>query len=288
MKITIDKSAGFCPGVMRAISKAEDKLRQEGSFYSLGALLHNDLEMTRLKEEGLRLISHGDLDQLSGRQVLIRAHGEPPETYYKAAQNNVEIVDATCSVVKRLQQKVSAASEEMKKAGGQVVIFGKPGHPELVGLLGHAPGNSVNVSGSDISSVDLSKPVRLFSQTTMDAVQYDEVAEMIRKGMEAAGGAVDFVQYNTICGYVSRREHKIREFALLMDVVIFVSGRQSANGKKLFAVCRETNQRTYFLAEDGELEKDWFMNAGNVGITGSASTPMWLMEEIADRIRAMV
>ncbi len=288
MNITIDKSAGFCPGVMKAISKAEGRLRQEGSLYSLGALLHNDLEMGRLREEGLKLISHGDLDQLSGTKVLIRAHGESPETYLKAAQSNVELIDATCSVVKRLQQKVSAASEEMQKAGGQVVIFGKPGHPELVGLLGHAPGNSVIVSGNDISGVDLSKPVRLFSQTTMDAGQYDEVAEMIRKGMEAAGGTADFLQYNTICGYVSRREHKIREFALLMDVVIFVSGRQSANGKKLFAACRETNQRTYFLAEDGELEKDWFMNAVNVGITGSASTPMWLMEEIADRIRRIV
>ena len=283
-KITIDSSAGFCPGLIRAIQKAEKHLKKDHVFYSLGSLLHNELEMGRLREKGLRVAAHGDLEALGGRKVLIRAHGEPPDTFAEAKQYGIELIDATCGVVRRLQQKVARAEEEMEKINGQVVIFGKPGHPELLGLVGYSSGQAIVVSGEDISEVDPGRPVRLFSQTTMDGDMYDKIAAMIRERMMKLHASPDFVKYDTICKYVSRRERLLREFASRYDVIIFVSGKDSSNGKILFDVCKAVNPHTFFISGIEEIRREWFGNAENVGISGSASTPQWLMDKVAEKI----
>ena len=284
MKIAIDRSAGFCPGVVRAIRKAEKNLKKDDTFYSLGSLLHNELEMDRLKDAGLKVVTHDDLKTLGGQKVLIRAHGEPPETYLAVRKHGVEVIDATCGVVRRLQQKVARAAEEMKPLNGQVVIFGKPGHPELIGLVGHSSGLAVVIPGEDISEVDPGRPVRLFSQTTMDGDMYDKIAGMILERMALFQQPPDFEKNDTICKYVSRREPLLREFASQYDVIIFVSGKESSNGKKLYAVCKAVNPSSYFISDADELSEKWFRDAESVGISGSASTPQWLMDKVAEKI----
>lgn len=287
MKIIIDNAAGFCPGVQHAINLAEEELQDVGSLYSLGSLLHNEMEMGRLRNMGL--IDIGDLNELADsgvKKVLIRAHGEPPETYKKAASMGIELIDASCGVVKRLQQKVKRAADEMELKKGQVVIFGKPGHPEVTGLLGQTAGEGILVSSlQDLGKLDMARPVRLFSQTTMDGRSFELLEEAIENQMRKKNANPDFTSSNTICRYVSRRIPAMKEFALQSEVIIFVSGRESSNGKKLYKICKEVNPRTYFISETGEIERNWFSNVSTVGITGAASTPQWLMEELAEKIR---
>jgi len=288
MIITIDKAAGFCPGVRNAIRKADSMLEKEGSFSCLGSLLHNDKEMGRLGEKGLKVISHDDIPGLSEKKLLFRAHGEPPETYKLTDEYGVEVIDATCGVVRKLQKQVQAAADDMEKAGGQVVIFGKPGHPEVIGLMGHARGLGIVIrSAQDLSKVDMSKPVRLFSQTTMDEAGFQLITVAIKQQMDKKTTKNNFISHNTICPHVSNRAPFLKKFASEHEVIIFVSGRESSNGKKLFRISSEVNPQTYFITEPAEMKPEWFKGAGSVGISGAASTPQWLMEEVARKIEAL-
>jgi 4-hydroxy-3-methylbut-2-enyl diphosphate reductase len=288
MKIVIDRGAGFCPGVKKALDIAERNLREEGILLSLGELLHNEREMERLGEKGLTVAGRADIPRLGGKKLLIRAHGEPPETYRMAAKGGVRLVDATCSVVKRLQQKVQRAAEEMKRLGGQVVIFGRKDHPEVIGLAGHAMGRAIVVgSPEETERIDFARPVRLFSQTTMNGDAYDKVASFIKEGMRKQNPEPDFLCHDSICRHVSRRVPSLDDFARMHDVVIFVSGKHSANGKKLFHACLQANPRSHFVSTPAEIDPEWFTGAASAGISGAASTPPWLLEEIAEKIRGI-
>lgn len=285
MKITIDKAAGFCPGVKRAIIKAEKELRKGEDLASYGSILHNELEMQRLKDCGLTLAGKDDFPKLSGKKLLFRAHGEPPSTYALAGENNVEVLDATCGVVRRLQQKVKEAAAEMEEAGGQVVIYGKPMHPEVVGLMGQIKGRGIVVSAvDDLDKIDPAKPLRLFSQTTMDQNSFNELSALLEDKLRAAGNN-DFISHNTICRHVLNRIPSLSAFAARHDVIIFVSGRESSNGNKLFRISKAINPRTYFISDAAELEAGWFSGAATVGVSGAASTPEWLMKEVAMKIK---
>ncbi len=286
MIITIDKAAGFCPGVKRAIQKAEESLGREKKFYSLGSLLHNEIEMGRLGEMGLKIVSIADIPGLAGEKLLFRAHGEPPETYELTEKNRVEVIDATCAVVRQLQKKIEAAGEDMEKVGGQVVIFGKIDHPEVIGLLGQTKGLCVVIrSAQDLSKVDLTKPIRLFSQTTMDEVGFELISDAIKNQLSKISSDPDFVSNKSICQHVLKRVPHLKEFASQHEVIIFVSGRESSNGKKLFRISTEVNPESYFITESKELNPDWFIKVKSVGISGAASTPQWLMEEVAAKIQ---
>jgi len=288
MKITIDKAAGFCPGVQKAIKKAEHNLKNGRVFYSLGELLHNEAEMGRLQEKGLQVVGREDIPGLKGKDLLIRAHGEPPETYSRAEASGVKVLDATCGVVKRLQQQVREAALGMEKVNGQVVIFGKKGHPEVEGLVGNAGGKAIVIGSVDeLKKIDLSRPVRLFSQTTMDADHYLLVSDTIQRMVYDGKANPDFVRIDSICRHVNRRVPALIGFARSQDVVIFVSGRESSNGKKLFRICRDQNPDTHFISRPEEMEKGWFVGKEKVGISGAASTPLWLMEEVAHKIMEM-
>ncbi len=289
MKVSIDKAAGFCPGVKRAINKAENNLQEKDNFFSLGSLLHNELEMERLGELGLQIIGKDDIPGLCGKQVLFRAHGEAPDTYELTKKHKVEVIDATCGVVKKLQRQVAAAANEMEKLKGQVVIFGKAKHPEVIGLLGHTKGLGVIIgSFQDLSRIDMDRPIRLFSQTTMDDVSFELISDAIKLQMLKNNPSPDFISKNTICGHVLGRVPSLKKFASEHEVIIFVSGRESSNGKKLFKTCSEVNLKSHFVTEKGELDAKWFEEVKTVGVSGSASTPQWLMEEIAAKIEEII
>jgi len=285
MKVTIDPDAGFCKGVKRAVAIAEKVLRDDDTLMSLGEIVHNEGEISRLETRGLKIAQREHLAGAAGKKVLIRAHGEPPATFEEAGKHHIEIVDATCPVVHKLQQKVKKAYLEMG-LNGQVVIFGKPGHPEVEGLNGQANHRAIIIKDkNDLRRIDFGKPVRLFAQTTSDREEYYAIAGMIRAAMNAnAGGNIDFVSYDTICGHVSGRAGQLREFCRRHDLILFVSGRNSSNGKYLFGICRSVNEHTHFISGTDELEEDWFRGAGTVGITGATSTPVWLMKDIANKI----
>ncbi len=289
MIITIDKVAGFCPGVRRAIKKAEDELGKSDEFYSYGSILHNDSEMHRLEDQGLSIASEDDLEKLGGKKLLIRAHGEPPETYKYLEKIGVEVVDATCAVVRRIQQQVGRAADDMKKVDGQLLIFGRKMHPEVIGLAGNAKGMALILESKDeLDIVDLSRPIRLFSQTTMDADQYLFISDTIQKGVREQQEEPDFIRYDTICRHVTDRIPSLEGFAERSDVIIFVSGKESSNGKKLFNVCKEKNPKTFFISEPDELKREWLDGVSTVGISGAASTPQWLMENVARKIEEII
>ena len=291
MKVTIDKHSGFCWGVVRTIDIAESELESSrGELYSLGEIIHNPMEIERLRGKGLQTISRGDLRNLKGKKALIRAHGEPPETYRLAKELGVQIVDATCPVVAKVQERI----RKFYELGYQIVIFGKREHAEVVGLIGQTNGSAVVVqSVEEVGNVDLSRKTVLFSQTTMDkGVFYRLKAELERKVKELVvdtfeDEAVEFHAKDTICGQVSGRDKKLREFARENDVVVFVAGKHSSNGKVLFEICREENPRTYFVENEGEVRAEWFEGAERVGISGATSTPQWLMERIKFHVEAM-
>ena len=285
VKIEIDSRSGFCFGVVNAIGKAEENLHQ-GDLFSLGDIVHNRMEVQRLGKLGLRSIKHEELPSLGGCRLLIRAHGEPPGTYTTAEELNIDIVDATCPVVAKLQQLVEHAYKEMQEVGGQVVILGKPGHAEVIGLSGHADGRAVIVENvEDLSRVDFIKPIFFLSQTTQSLSLFREMRdEIMRRAVDPAAITVR----DTICRQVANREEYLREFAGKFDVLIFVSGRKSSNGRVLYEVCREANPRCYMVEESGELQKEWFAGVESVGICGATSTPQWLMEDVAAKTDEMV
>jgi len=289
MVVETDSQSGFCFGVQNAVRIAEEALGRGEKVYSLGPIVHNDMEMERLASTGLVTITHEEFRKLKNCKVLIRAHGEPPETYQTAENNNITIIEATCPIVKKLQARIRETYTASNSCKGQIVIFGKPGHAEVVGLLGQTNSKGILVSKpKDLSKIDLTKPVCLFSQTTMSVSDYQAIAALIRKRMLEKGAEDPGSQlkvFNTICGQVSNREPHLREFAKEHDVIIFVSGRESSNGKMLYSVCKSVNPKTYFVSSAGEIDPEWFTGIKTAGVCGATSTPKWLIEKIRDIIR---
>jgi 4-hydroxy-3-methylbut-2-enyl diphosphate reductase len=288
MEVEIDKKSGFCFGVRNAVEIAEEALLRGEKVFSLGPIVHNDKEVERLSLLGLVSVDHKQFRKLKNCNVLIRAHGEPPETYRTAEQNNIKIIEATCPIVKKLQSKISETRIKIRKENGQIVIFGKPGHAEVIGLLGQTNNEGILISGpADISKIDLSRPVALFSQTTMGANEYNHIKELIFNRMKEQG-IIDPVKNlfvnNTVCGQVSNREPHLKAFARVHDVIIFVSGKESSNGRMLFSVCKSVNPDTYFVSSPEEIDKKWFTGKSSIGICGATSTPKWLIENIRDYI----
>lgn len=290
-KVVIDPSAGFCTGVKRAIAATEKVLEQEGEVSCLGEVVHNEAEIERLSELGMKILDKNHLKETtSGSHVFIRAHGEPPETYKVLRETGAKITDATCPVVLRLQQRVKKASEEMQAAGGSVIIFGKASHAEVIGLLGNSLGNACAISNiGQLESIDFSKPLRVFSQTTSDSKAYEELCNEIRlKTAKLSINDADIEIYRTICGQVSRRGPAIENFARSQDVVIFVSGSESSNGKYLAGLCKSVNHNTYTVTGTGQVRPEWIAEAKSVGVSGATSTPEWLMKQVADEIEALL
>ncbi|UOQ54960.1 4-hydroxy-3-methylbut-2-enyl diphosphate reductase [Hymenobacter cellulosivorans] len=286
MNVTIDKNSGYCFGVEFAIQMAEDELAHEPTLYCLGDIVHNRMEVERLHQQGLRIIEREQLQNLHDCKVLIRAHGEPPETYELALRNNLELIDASCPVVLKLQNRVKHAFDSTTRQNGQVVIYGQPGHAEVTGLNGQTGNQSIIVmTEADLDQIDFARPVTLFSQTTKSTAGFYHMKELIEQRIAAAGGSLESFDANdSICRQVSNREPALRKFAVDYDVVLFVSGRKSSNGKALFSVVNQTNPRSYFIENEQELDEAWLQGAHNVGICGATSTPMWLMQRVADRV----
>lgn len=281
MEIKIDGNAGFCFGVVKAIAAAEANLQKQDTLYCLGDIVHNNAEVHRLKAQGLQVIDYARLQQLHDTTVLIRAHGEPPSTYQTARERNICLIDATCPMVLALQKKVREGYDLMQKRSGQVVIFGKQGHAEVIGLNGQTDNTAVIVSSpADIEQIDFRRPTRLYSQTTKSREEYQQLIEAIR-----ARAGEDFVAYDTICNRVANRATQLEAFAASVDAVVFVSGSNSSNGHYLYEYCRKVQPRTFMISDVDGLLPSWFAQMRSVGITGATSTPRWLMEQCAERLR---
>jgi len=289
MKVNIDKSAGFCWGVVRAIDFAENELKSTPKMYCIGDVIHNAVEVERLRKLGLETISVDDFEQLPpNSRVLIRAHGEPPSTYEKALKYGIELVDATCPVVTKVQERIRKFVDK----DYQVVIYGKKDHAEVIGLRGVTKDTAIVVLNLEeaLAKIDFKKPTVLFSQTTMNKDEFAKIAASLKEKVnELVIGsieeeAVEFHAKDTICGQVSGREKKLREFARTNDIIVFSAGRKSSNGKVLYQICKEENHNTYFIESVEEIEWSWFDEAESVGITGATSTPQWVMNEIKREI----
>ena len=291
MEVTIDSNSGYCFGVEFAIQMAEDEMQDGNKLYCLGDIVHNDMEVRRLHDKGLRIISRKDLEKLSDCKVLIRAHGEPPETYQTALKNNIELIDASCPVVLKLQNRVKNAFDKMANIDGQIVIYGQPGHAEVIGLSGQTQGNAIIVlSDEDLDKIDYTRPVTLFSQTTKSTKGFYRIKAIIEERMRTAQHDLQMVEFNandSICRQVSNREPQLQKFSRDQDVVIFVSSKKSSNGKALYGVCKAENSKSYFITNEDELQQEWFEDVEKVGICGATSTPMWLMQNVAKSIRKL-
>ncbi len=290
MQVEIDDKSGFCYGVIRAIETAEGELKESVSLYSLGEIVHNTVEVNRLKGLGLLTIDHNRLDGLGNTKLLIRAHGEPPSTYQLLKRKGIEVIDCTCPVVLKLQERIKKSYEQIKQQNGQLVIFGKRGHAEVNGLIGQVNGDAIVVENiAEIENIDFTRPVSLFAQTTMGLDEFEVLSNEIKHRMQEVQKHTDvvFQSHNTICGQVANRKPHLEEFSRKHDVVIFVSGKQSSNGKVLYQACKAVNKRTYMVEDENELQSSWFVNCNSVGVCGATSTPKWLMEQVASAIRKM-
>ena len=288
LKITVDPKSGFCFGVVYAIEMAENILKKDNKLYCLGDIVHNNREVDRLNNLGLEIIDHKRLSELNDCKVLIRAHGEPPSTYEIALKNNIELLDASCPVVLKLQHQIKEGYETIKKIDGQVIIYGKEGHAEVTGLVGQTNGEAIIVTTKeDISKIDFEKSIYIYSQTTKSPKAFQDIVDKIKKELIALGKDVDlkFVVHDTLCRQVSGREPQLKSFASENDVIVFVSGTKSSNGKMLFLSCKEQNKQSYFVSDTKEIDQNWFKNSNSVGICGATSTPRWLMDEVADHIK---
>ena len=282
--IEIDPHSGFCFGVVTAIRKAEEELEKSGTLYCLGDIVHNNTEVERLCRKGLITITHADLEKLHDVKVLLRAHGEPPSTYEVARRNNIEIIDATCPVVLQLQRRVKKAAEAPQSTA-QIVIYGKKGHAEVNGLVGQTAGSATVIENADeLSALDFSRDIDLYSQTTKSIGGFRGIIDHI-KGRMAPGTRFDY--HDTICRQVANRVDILREFARRHDVVIFVSGAKSSNGKVLYNECHEVNPSTHLISTPAQIDPAWFADASSIGICGATSTPRWLMEMVRDAILAL-
>ncbi len=279
LEVEVDKNAGFCFGVVGAIETAEKNLENNQSLNCLGQMVHNEEEVNRLKNKGLNIISKEDFPSLQNKTVLIRAHGEPPETYQKAKENNIKIIDSTCSIVLKLQERI--AKEDTQKY--QVVIFGKKNHPEVIGLNGQSNNTCIIIEKlEDLDKLDFNKDIHLYAQTTMDVDMYQQVKDTIKERMSETA---HFKSHNTICGQMKRRNPSLKTFVKDKDIVIFVAGKNSSNGKYLYSIAKQENPNTYLVGNKDEIDNQWFKNMKKVGISGATSTPQWLMNDIADYIR---
>lgn len=287
MVVTVDDKSGFCFGVTNAIGKAEEILASESELYCLGEIVHNDVEVSRLADKGLVTIDHNLLKIINNRKVLIRAHGEPPTTYQQAKANGLEIIDASCPVVLKLQERIRKSYATALQNGGQIVIYGKKGHAEVNGLVGQTENSAIVVESiNDIDAIDFGKPICLYSQTTKSIEGFKALkAEIERRIAETGSDLSTFESHDTICRQVANRQPQLMQFALANDVIIFVSGKKSSNGKVLYEVCRSQNEQTYMVEDENEIESSWFNQAQSVGICGATSTPRWLMERVAQHIR---
>lgn len=284
MNVIIDDNSGFCFGVVRAIGEAESALQSVGEVYCLGDIVHNRVEVQRLEQLGLHTVSHEDMERLGGRTLLIRAHGEPPRTYRKAEELGITIIDATCPVVARLQRRVSEAYSKMQEVGGSVVLLGKRGHAEVIGLTGQVHDDVTVIEGeADLNLIDFSRPIYFLSQTTQSIGLFNQLAEEIKSRAEGVEVTID----DTICRRVAGREALLADFSRSVDVVVFVCGRKSSNGRVLYEVCRSANPRCYNIEEGSELESAWFEGTERVGICGATSTPRWLMEQVAEEVKRL-
>lgn len=289
--MTIDKNSGYCFGVEFAIKMAEDEMENSDQLYCLGDIVHNDMEVKRLREKGLVVIDRDQLQELNDCKVLIRAHGEPPETYKTAIKNNIELIDASCPVVLKLQHRVKTAFDKMEREDGQIVIYGKKGHAEVIGLTGQTLEKAIVVmEDADLEKIDFSRPVTLFSQTTKSTKGFYELSQKIEERIKQAKGeltALDFNANDSICRQVSNREPQLQKFAQENDVILFVSGKKSSNGKALYQVCLSENPRSYFVENETEVDPTWFQPQDRIGICGATSTPMWLMEQVKAHVESM-
>ncbi len=284
MLIEIDSGSGFCNGVTRAIKAAEEELAQAQPLYCLGDIVHNGRECERLHELGLITVDKENLSRVHDTKLLLRAHGEPPSTYIQAAKQNIEIIDATCPVVLHLQKRIKADYDADNLHKKQIVIYGKNGHAEVVGLVGQTEGTAIVIETlEDAQRLDFSKDIQLYSQTTKSLEGFREIVSYIESHMQ--NGAV-FNYFDTICRQVANRMPRIREFAEHHDVILFVSGKKSSNGKVLFSECLAVNQRSHMIDSVDEIDFSWFNEAQSVGICGATSTPKWLMEDCRNAIIA--
>ncbi len=278
LQVTIDNNSGFCFGVVYAIEMAEDILDQQGYLYCLGDIVHNDEEVNRLEKKGLRIINHDQLAQLQNEKVLIRAHGEPPATYQLALKNNIELIDASCPVVLKLQNRIKNSYDKKDR----IYIYGKHGHAEVVGLLGQTGNDAVVFQDlSELTLADLPKRITLYSQTTKSTDKFYQITHQLKQA------GIEVESNDTICRQVSNRDKELRLFANRFDKIIFVSGSKSSNGKVLYNVCKETNSHTYFVSKVNDILPEWFCSNDTIGICGATSTPMWLMEEVRDYIQTL-
>ena len=286
IKVEIDEGSGFCFGVVTAIHKAEEELAKGETLYCLGDIVHNSREVDRLKTMGLITINREEFKQLKNAKVLLRAHGEPPETYIIARENNIEIIDATCPVVLRLQKRIRqgylADSDEEK----QIVIYGKSGHAEVLGLVGQTDGKAIVIEkAEEAKKLDLSKSIRLFSQTTKSLDEFQEIVEYFKQHISPEA---TFEYYDTICRQVANRMPKLREFAATHDLIFFVSGKKSSNGKMLFEECLKVNANSHLIDNEKEIDPSLLQNVKSIGVCGATSTPKWLMEKIYNHIRTLI
>jgi 4-hydroxy-3-methylbut-2-enyl diphosphate reductase len=284
VRVEIDPGAGFCFGVDQVIKMAESELKEGRELFGLGDMVHNGQEVKRLENLGMQTITHEQLSDIKSGRVLIRAHGEPPETFRAAGSHQVEIIDGTCPIVLKLQERIRKAYQAMDRQKEQLVIFGKPDHPETIGLLGQVDGDAVVItSPDDISNVDSSKSVHLFSQTTMDPDLFGSV-EVALKEYLAGTIKASFRSNCTICGQMKKRKPGLSSFAKNHDVVVFVSGRNSSNGKMLFEFCRSLNSRSYWISKSSELDPEWFSGGGIIGISGATSTSRAQLESVRNQV----
>ncbi|MBQ2857101.1 MAG: 4-hydroxy-3-methylbut-2-enyl diphosphate reductase [Bacteroidaceae bacterium] len=276
VNIEIDKGSGFCFGVTTAIQKAEEELAKGNTLYCLGDIVHNGQECERLKKMGLITINHEEFAQLHDVKVLLRAHGEPPATYELAAKNRIEIIDATCPVVLRLQKRIKQEYDNAS-ANKQIVIYGKNGHAEVLGLVGQTNGQAIVIEGmTEIEQLDFSKDIRLYSQTTKSLDEFRQIVEYIKKHISPDA---TFEYHDTICRQVANRMPNIRNFAVNHDLIFFVCGRKSSNGKILFQECKQVNPNSYLIDQPEEIDNNILQGVKSIGICGATSTPKWLMEE---------
>lgn len=284
IKVEIDEGSGFCFGVVTAIHKAEEELAKGVTLYCLGDIVHNSREVERLKTMGLITINHEEFKQLHNAKVLLRAHGEPPETYVIARENNIEIIDATCPVVLRLQKRIKQEYQEKDAEEKQIVIYGQNGHAEVLGLVGQTTGKAIVIEKlEEAKELDFSKSIRLYSQTTKSLDEFWEIVDYIKDHISSSA---TFEYYDTICRQVANRMPNLRKFAASHDLIFFVSGKKSSNGKMLFSECLKVNPNSHLIDNAEEIDNSLFHGINSIGVCGATSTPKWLMEQIYTEIKA--
>lgn len=275
--IEISANSGFCFGVVNAINEAEKRLKDDEELFCVGSIVHNKQEVTRLTNKGLKIIDLPKLKTISKKKILFRAHGEPPESYKLVKESGHELIDATCPVVLRLQQRVKRAYVSGLKTGAQVVLFGKKNHAEVIGLLGQTEYNAIVIEDiNEVSKIDLSKPIDLFSQTTKPLDLYNEIAEYIKKNTTSTVNVND-----TVCRQVSNRQEQLTDFSKRFETIFFVGDPESSNSKLLYSVCKQANNNSFFVTKTDDIDNSMFINRSKIGICGATSSPAWLMEEIA-------